>query len=275
MILGSFQPLTMPPVIKTIQEKETCTPSGERIAKVIARAGMCSRRDAERWISEGRVKIDGNILSSPAVTVNSTNKILVDGKPLPEPPTTRLWRYYKPQGLLTTHRDPQGRPTLFEKLPQNLPRLISIGRLDLNSEGLLLMTNDGELARKLELPSTGWQRRYRARVHGYVDSKILDKLKEGTTIDGVKYGSIKAVIDRQQNSNAWITLSLEEGKYREVRKVMQHLGWPVNRLIRIAYGPFQLGNLTKGALIEVKQKVLREQLGLELKRENSGAHRRR
>ena len=264
----------MPPVTK-IKENQTCIPSGERIAKVIARAGMCSRRDAERWISEGRVKIDGNILSSPAATVNSTNKILVDGKPLPEPPTTRLWRYYKPQGLLTTHRDPQGRPNLFEQLPQNLPRLISIGRLDLNSEGLLLMTNDGGLARKLELPSTGWSRRYRARVHGQVDSKVLDKLKEGTIINGIHYGSIKAEIDRQQNSNAWITISLEEGNNREVRRVMQHLGWPVNRLIRIAFGPFQLGNLTKGTIIEVKQKIVREQLGFDLKGNIKSENRRR
>ncbi len=244
---------------------------GERIAKVIARAGLCSRREAERWITDGRVKVDGKVLDSPATTVTAKNMVLVDGKPLPEREDTRLWRYHKPSGLLTTNSDPKGRATIFEKLPETLPRLISIGRLDLNSEGLLLLTNDGELARRLELPSTGWVRRYRVRVHGRVDQEALAKLEKGVEVEGVKYGSIKATLDRQQGANAWLTVGLAEGKNREVRKVMEHLGLPVSRLIRIAYGPFQLGNLSRGEVEEVRQKTLREQLGLERKH----AHRRR
>jgi 23S rRNA pseudouridine2605 synthase len=233
----------------------------ERIAKVMARAGLCSRRDAERWIAEGRVTVDGTVLTSPAVTVTAESEIRVDGKPLPGAERARLWRYHKPAGLVTTHRDERGRPTVFAALPAGLPRLVSIGRLDLNSEGLLLLTNDGALARRLELPATGWVRRYRVRVHGLVDPQRLAALARGVTVEGIAYGPIRAVLDRQQGSNAWLTLSLQEGKNREVRRVLEHLGHPVTRLIRLAYGPFQLGRLARGEIEEVPQKVLREQLG--------------
>jgi len=234
---------------------------GERIAKRLARAGICSRREAERWIAEGRVVVDGVKLTSPAVLVTEGSLIIVDGKPVGSPEHTRLWRYHKPAGLVTSHRDPEGRPTVFDKLPADLPRVISIGRLDLVSEGLLLLTNDGELARRLELPSTGWVRRYRVRVHGVPEVKQLAALERGVTVEGVAYGPIKAVLDRQQGSNAWLTVALTEGKNREVRRVMEHLGWTVSRLIRIAYGPFQLGLLTPGEVDEVAGRVLREQLG--------------
>ncbi len=233
----------------------------ERIAKVMARAGLCSRRDAERWIAEGRVTVNGEVLTTPAVTVGPDNDIRVDGRPLPEPERARLWRYHKPSGLVTTHRDERGRPTVFGALPAELPRLVSIGRLDLNSEGLLLLTNDGALARRLELPATGWVRRYRVRVHGFVDPARFAGLARGIAIDGVAYGPIRAQLDRQQGSNAWVTLSLQEGKNREVRRVLEHLGYPVTRLIRLAYGPFQLGHLARGAIEEVPKKVLAEQLG--------------
>ena len=247
----------------------------QRIAKVLARAGLCSRRDAERWIAEGRVAVDGEVLTSPAVTVTADSQIRVDGKPLPEAERARLWRYHKPPGLVTTHRDEKGRPTVFAALPAGLPRLVSIGRLDLNSEGLLLLTNDGALARRLELPATGWVRRYRVRVHGFVDPARLDTLARGTTIDGVSYGPIRATLDRQQGSNAWITLSLHEGKNREVRRVLEHLGYAVTRLIRLAYGPFQLGHLARGAIEEVPKKVLAEQLGAGAGPGAANAHRRR
>jgi 23S rRNA pseudouridine2605 synthase len=232
----------------------------ERIAKVLARAGLCSRRDAERWIAEGRVAIDGQVLTSPAVTVAAGSDIRVDGEPLPEPDRPRLWRYHKPAGLVTTHRDEKGRPTVFDALPEGLPRLISVGRLDLNSEGLLLLTNDGALARRLELPSTGWIRRYRVRVHGEAEPERLAALARGVTIDRISYGPIRAGLDRRQGSNAWISLALREGKNREVRRVLEHLGLQVTRLIRLSYGPFQLGNLPRGA-VEVPKKVLAEQLG--------------
>jgi 23S rRNA pseudouridine2605 synthase len=233
----------------------------DRIAKVMARAGLCSRRDAERWIAEGRVTVNGEVLTTPAVTVGPDNDIRVDGRPLPEPERARLWRYHKPSGLVTTHRDERGRPTVFGALPAELPRLVSIGRLDLNSEGLLLLTNDGALARRLELPATGWVRRYRVRVHGFVDPARLAALARGTTVDGIAYGPIRAQLDREQGSNAWITLSLQEGKNREVRRVLEHLGYPVTRLIRLAYGPFQLGHLARGMIEEVPKKVLAVQLG--------------
>jgi 23S rRNA pseudouridine2605 synthase len=233
----------------------------QRIAKVLARAGLCSRRDAERWVAEGRVAVDGKVLTSPAVTVTDASDIRVDGRPLPEPERARLWRYHKPAGLVTTHRDEKGRATVFAALPRELPRLISIGRLDLNSEGLLLLTNDGGLARRLELPSTGWLRRYKVRVHGIVDAARLATLAKGVTIDGAAYGPIRAELERQQGSNAWIALSLREGKNREVRRVMEHLGYSVTRLIRLAYGPFQLGHLDRGAIEEVPKKVLEDQLG--------------
>jgi 23S rRNA pseudouridine2605 synthase len=233
----------------------------QRIAKVLARAGLCSRRDAERWIAEGRVAVDGTVLTSPAVTVTEASDIRVDGKPLPEPDRSRLWRYHKPTGLVTTHRDERGRATVFSALPKELPRLISIGRLDLNSEGLLLLTNDGALARRLELPATGWIRRYKVRVHGTVDSARFVALERGIKIDGVSYGPIRARLERQQGSNAWLTLSLQEGRNREVRRVLEQLGYPVTRLIRLAYGPFQLGHLPRGAVEEVSRKALDEQLG--------------
>ena len=234
---------------------------GERIAKRLARAGLCSRRDAERWIADGRVAVDGKVLTTPAVVVTEASLIMVDGKPLPEADRTRLWRYHKPPGLVTSHKDPQGRTTVFERLPDEMPRVISVGRLDLNSEGLLLLTNDGALARRLELPATGWLRRYRVRIHGRPEPAALVALEKGITIEGVTYGSIKAVLDRQQGANAWLTVGLKEGKNREIRKVMEHLGWSVSRLIRIAYGPFQLGLLPVAEVEEVPTKALKEQLG--------------
>jgi 23S rRNA pseudouridine2605 synthase len=247
----------------------------ERIAKIMARAGLCSRRDAERWIAAGRVAIDGAVLTSPAVTVTAANEVRVDGRLLPEAERARLWRYHKPSGLVTTHRDEKGRPTVFGALPADLPRLVSIGRLDLASEGLLLLTNDGALARRLELPATGWVRRYKVRVHGFVDPARLAALARGITVDGVSYGPIRAQLDRQQGSNAWVTLSLQEGKNREVRRVLDHLGYPVTRLIRLAYGPFQLGHLEKGTIEEVPKKVLAEQLGKGNAAGEGNAHRRR
>ncbi|HTZ36506.1 MAG TPA: pseudouridine synthase [Stellaceae bacterium] len=246
----------------------------QRIAKLLARAGLCSRRDAERWISEGRVAVDGRVLTSPALAVGRDADIRVDGKPLPEPERARLWRYHKPAGLVTTHRDEKGRPTVFAALPKELPRLVSVGRLDLNSEGLLLLTNDGALARRLELPATGWARRYRVRVHGMVEAARLAALARGLTVDGVAYGPIRAQLDRQQGANAWLTLSLREGKNREVRRVLEHLGYPVTRLIRLAYGPFQLGHLARGAIEEVPKKVLGEQLGKDDPPGHAGRRRR-
>jgi 23S rRNA pseudouridine2605 synthase len=240
---------------------EESAEKAERIAKVMARAGLCSRRDAERWIAEGRVAVDGKVLTTPAVTVTPASRIRVDGKPIPSAEPVRLWRYHKPAGLVTTHRDEKGRPTLFERLPPALPRVISVGRLDLTSEGLILLTNDGGLARKLEMPATGWIRRYRARVHGGVDAERLAALARGVTVDGVRYGPIEARLEREQGSNAWLTVALREGKNREIRRVMEHLGLGVTRLIRTAYGPFQLGNLPRGAVEEIPKKVLREQLG--------------
>ena len=219
---------------------------GERIAKVMASAGLCSRRDAEAWILEGRVSVDGTVLNSPAFCVTPENHIMVDGKPLPQKAPPRLWLYYKPKGLVTSHKDELGRPTLFENLPKDLPRVISVGRLDLNSEGLILLTNDGGLARQLELPSTGWVRTYRVRVHGRVDPQALKNLKKGITVEGIHYGSITATLERQQGDNAWLLVSLKEGKNREIRRIFEFLGWPVNRLIRIHYGPYDLGNLNPG-----------------------------
>jgi len=247
----------------------------ERIAKVLARAGLCSRRDAERWIAEGRVSVDGTVLTSPAVTVTPANEVRVDGAPLPERDRPRLWRYHKPAGLVTTHRDEKGRPTVFAALPPELPRLVSVGRLDLNSEGLLLLTNDGALARRLELPATGWVRRYKVRVHGSVDPQRLEALAQGITIDGVGYGPIRASLERVQGSNAWLQMALREGKNREVRRVLEQLGLSVTRLIRLAYGPFQLGHLPRGSVEEVAPKVLAEQLGAGRAAGSKHAHRRR
>ena len=252
----------------------TKDPKNERLAKVIARAGICSRREAERRILGGRVKLDGKVILTPAINITPRNEVRIDGKLLPSREPTRLWRYHKPIGLLTTTKDPKGRPTIFDRLPDSLPRVISVGRLDINTEGLLLVTNDGELARKLELPATGWSRRYRVRVYGFVDKNKLETLKNKNIIDGVQFGAITATLDRQQGANAWLTLSLSEGKNREIRKILEYNGWPVNRLIRTAYGPFQLGNLQKGAITEVSKKVICEQLNIKTPGERSGAHHR-
>ena len=235
--------------------------AGERIAKVVARAGLASRRDAEEWITQGRVTVNGRVINSPALDVTANDVIAVDGKVLPPRERTRLFMYHKPRGLMTTHADPEGRPTVFDNLPQGLPRLISIGRLDFNTEGLLLLTNDGGLARALELPDTGWLRRYRVRAHGEVTQAQLDELKKGVEVDGVKYGSIDATLERDQGANVWLVFAIREGKNREVRNVMAHLGLEVNRLIRVSYGPFQLGELAESQVEEVKTRVLREQLG--------------
>jgi 23S rRNA pseudouridine2605 synthase len=235
-------------------------PRGERIAKWLARAGVASRRDAERLIGEGLVRINNAAVTHPATFVVPDDIVVVNGVAVDAPERSRLWRYHKPVGLVTTHRDPQARPTVFEKLPPGMPRVVSVGRLDLTSEGLLLLTNDGALARKLELPATGWLRRYRVRVHGVPDQKRLAALANGVTIEGIAYGPIDAGLDSRKGENAWLTVSLREGRNREVRRVMAHLGFAVSRLIRIAYGPFQLGTLSRGAVDEVPARVLRDQL---------------
>jgi len=236
----------------------------ERIAKRMARAGLCSRRDAERWIAEGRVAVNGQILTTPAVVVSATDRIEVDGAPLPEAERPRLWRYHKPVGLVTTARDEKSRATVFDKLPADMPRVVSIGRLDINTEGLLLLTNDGGLARELELPSTGWLRRYRARAYGAIDQAALDGIKDGIEIDGIRYGPVEAVLERTQGGNVWIKIALREGKNREVKRIFEHLGLKVNRLIRVSFGPFQLGDLAEGAVAEVPPRMLRDQLGKRL-----------
>jgi 23S rRNA pseudouridine2605 synthase len=251
---------------RTEEERRPARPpkqkkSGERIAKVVSRAGLASRRDAEEWVVQGRVTVNGRVINSPALDVTTNDVITVDGKPLPPRERTRLWMFHKPRGLMTTHADPEGRPTVFDNLPEGLPRLISVGRLDFNTEGLLLLTNDGGLARALELPDTGWLRRYRVRAHGEVTQAQLDELKKGIEVDGVKYGSIDATLERDQGANVWLVFAIREGKNREVRNVMAHLGLEVNRLIRVSYGPFQLGELEEGQVEEVKTRVLREQLG--------------
>jgi len=235
--------------------------SGERIAKVLARAGLCSRREAEAWIVAGRVAVNGKPIASPALDVSPQDHIAVDGQPLRQRERTRLFLYHKPRGLLTSHTDARGRGTIFAALPKGLPRLISVGRLDLNTEGLLLLTNDGGLARTLELPATGWLRRYRVRAHGRVRQAELDRLHGGITIDGVRYGSIEARLEREQGANSWLAFAMREGKNREVKNVLGHLGLAVNRLIRVSFGPFQLGDLPEGAVAEVKTRVFRDQLG--------------
>ena len=244
--------------------------SSGRIAKVMARAGLCSRRAAEEWIAAGRVTVNGEAINSPALNVSTKDRIVVDGKPLPARERTRLFLYNKPRNLVTTHDDPQGRPTIFGALPKDLPRLISVGRLDFTTEGLLLLTNDGGLGRILELPQTGWLRRYRVRAHGGVSQPQLDALRNGVEVEGVRYGAIEAVLDRHQGANVWLTFSIREGKNREVRNVLGHLGLDVNRLIRVSYGPFQLSELPEGGIEEVKTRVLREQLGERVVR-SSGA----
>lgn len=233
----------------------------ERLAKFMARSGVCSRRDAEELIKQKRVTVNGEIIDTPAYNVEGTEKILLDGEKLPEIEQTRLWLYHKPAGLLTTHKDTKARATVFEHLPIGLPRVISVGRLDLNSEGLLLLTNNGELSRKLELPENGWSRRYKVRVHGFVNKNKLADLAKGATVDGINYGPVKVELESQNGTNSWLVVTLSEGKNREIRKLMKSIGLEVARLIRLSYGPFQLGSLKKGEVREVPQKVLKEQLG--------------
>jgi len=244
-----------------MDDKSKSDKPGERVAKVIARAGLASRREAEQWIAAGRVAVNGAIIGSPALNVSANDQVSIDGEPLPQRERTRLFLYHKPRGLLTSHGDPQGRPTIFHRLPKNLPRLISVGRLDFNTEGLLLLTNDGALARVLELPATGWLRRYRVRAHGSLTQAQLDTLRDGITIAGIHYGPIEAELERVQGSNLWLTFAIREGKNREVRTVLDSLGLSVARLIRVSFGPFQLGELAEGAVEEVRTRVLREQLG--------------
>ncbi len=238
------------------------TPPGDRIAKVLSRAGVASRREAERMIEAKRVSVNGKVIDSPALNVTETDKIAVDGKPIGKPDEPRIWLYHKPSGLVTTERDEKGRDTVFDALPDGLPRVMSVGRLDLNSEGLLLMTNDGALKRKLELPSTGWLRRYRVRIKGSLSEASLDRLRNGISVDGINYQPMDVTFDRQQGANAWLTIALREGKNREIRRAIEAVGATVNRLIRVSYGPFQLGNLKAGEIEEVKQRVVKDQLGL-------------
>jgi 23S rRNA pseudouridine2605 synthase len=246
---------------RTHTSPQSAPPEGERVAKAMARAGVCSRRDAEKLIAEGRVAVNGVTLDQPGVKVGPKDRITLDGQPVAAPEAARLWRYHKPTGLVTTHRDPGGRDTVFEHLPEDLPRVISVGRLDLTSEGLLLLTNDGALARALELPSTAWVRKYRVRAFGRVTQEDLLKLADGIVVDGVSYGPIEAILERAETANAWISVSLREGKNREVRRVLEAVGLKVNRLIRVSYGPFQLGKLPSGAVEEVAPRALKEMLG--------------
>jgi len=237
-------------------------PPGDRIAKVLARAGIASRRQAEKLIQEGRVTVNGKKIASPALNVTEKDKITVNGKPVGEPDPPRIWLYHKPLGLVTSERDEKDRPTVFAALPDDLPRVMSIGRLDINSEGLLLLTNDGGVKRRLELPATGWVRKYRVRVKGIPTEAMLDPLRKGITTDGERFQPMVITLDRQQGSNAWITVAIREGKNREIRRAMDYIGLPVNRLIRTSYGPFQLRDLKPGAVEEVKQRVVKDQLGL-------------
>lgn len=243
------------------KKKSDWSETGERVAKFLARSGVASRRECERLIEAGRIKVNGKTLTTPAVKVTSKDTILFDGKPVADKEPPRLWRYHKPGGIVTSHKDEKGRQTVFDTLPKSIGRVISVGRLDLTSEGLLLLTNDGELARALELPSTGWARKYRARAFGTVTQEQLDTLKDGVMIDGIPTGPIEAELERQQRGNAWISVTLKEGKNREVRRALNELGLEVNRLIRVSYGPFQLSGLKKGELEEVKNRVLRDQVG--------------
>lgn len=242
--------------------KDPETPEGERIAKVLSRAGIASRREAERLIELGEVKVNGKVITSPALNVTAKDKITVRGEPVGQPEPPRLWLYYKPEGLVTSAADEKGRDTVFDHLPEDMPRVMSVGRLDLNSEGLLLLTNDGELKRRLELPSTGWLRKYRVRVKGNPTDPDLEPLRKGVTIDGEKFQPMEVKLDRHQGANAWLTVGLREGKNREIRRAMSHIGLTVNRLIRTSYGPFRLNELQPGEVEEVKPRVLRDQLGL-------------
>ena len=258
-------------------EANVAEPRGERIAKRMARAGLCSRREAEAWIAAGRVSVDGRTLTSPALVVGPSAVILVDGKPLPGAEPARLFRYHKPDGLLTTPHAPEGMATIYDKLPPDLPRVMPVSPLDLHAEGLLLLTNDGAMKRHMELHGRDWLHRYRLRVSGAVEPAKLAALAEGLRIDGVSYGPVRASLDRQKGVNAWLTITLAEGKGRDIRKLCQHLGWTVSRLIATAYGPFQLGELPRGAIEEVAPKMVREQLGLSASRraKPSDANRRR
>ncbi len=238
------------------------SPPGDRIAKVLARAGIASRREAEKIVEAGRVTVNGKVVLTPALNVIAKDRIVVDGKPLAEAEEPRIWLYHKPAGLVTTERDEKGRDTVFDALPDDMPRVMSVGRLDINSEGLLLLTNDGALKRTMELPSTGWLRRYRVRINGSISEAKLDALRKGIEVDGVQYAPIEAVFDRQQGANAWLTVGLREGKNREIRRLMESQGVVVNRLLRISYGPFQLGTLKPGAVEELKQRIVRDQMGL-------------
>lgn len=252
----------------------TDTPEGDRIAKVLSRAGVASRRDAERMILDGRVKVNGKVVTSPALNVTAKDRLSVDDAPVAPPEPTRVWLYHKPAGVVTTTNDEQGRETVFEGLPEDMPRVMSVGRLDLTSEGLLLLTNDGELKRRLELPSTGWLRRYRVRINGSVSEEALDQLRQGITVDDVEYQPMEVQFDRQQGANAWLTIGIREGKNREIRRVMEHLGVVVNRLIRVSYGPFQLGELEPGGVKELARKVVRDQLGGDVEPEEQTLTRR-
>ena len=243
---------------------DTKPPEGDRIAKVLARAGVASRRDAEKMILAGRIAVNGKIIDRAALNITDADKVTVDGKPMTPPEPPRLWLYHKPIGLVTTTRDEQGRATIYDKLPPELPRVVTVGRLDINSEGLLLLTNDGGVKRQMELPSTGWLRKYRVRVNGRPTDVQLEPLRQGITVDGERFQPMTVIIDRQQGANAWLTVSLREGKNREIRRALQVIGLSVNRLIRISYGPFQLNTLKAGAVEEIRRKVLRDQLGLEI-----------
>lgn len=253
------------------------TPPGDRIAKVLSRAGVASRREAERMIEAGRVSVNGHLIDSPALNVTPKDKILVDGKPVAEPDPPRIWLYHKPTGLVTTTRDEKGRETIFDALPEDMPRVMTVGRLDLNSEGLLLLTNDGEIKRKLELPSTGWLRKYRVRINGRPKDEDFAPLRKGLRIGSEKFQPMDVALDRQQGANAWATVALREGKNREIRRAMEEIGFTVNRLIRVSYGPFQLGNLKPGEVDELRRRVVRDQLGLDAEPQDksgakSGAH---
>lgn len=247
----------------------------ERIAKVLARAGVASRRGAEALIEAGRVAVNGTVLNTPARTVTDADRITLDGKLVEAPDVPRLWLYHKPAGLVTSASDEKGRRTVFDALPDTLPRVMSVGRLDMASEGLLLLTNDGAIKRRLELPSTGWLRKYRVRVHGTPDDAAFAPLRQGLSLDGERFRPMTVTLDRQQGRNAWVTVGLREGRNREIRRAMEAIALPVNRLIRISYGPFRLGDLKPGEVSEVKGRILRDQLGLDARPAQRGAPKRK